>query len=175
MDCDSLSVNISSITGSFIDYPSREDMCISIYMSGCDGICVACQNKELQDYRLGEKYDFQKLINILPQFEKIYMTKKICLLGGDPLYIENIDFTRHLLYNAGKKYDFCVYTGYNIDHVIHNKIYGFKYVKCGRYVESLSQQSLKTDDYMQLASTNQIIYNDRYQQITQNGILRFKE
>ena len=175
MDCDSLSVNISSITGSFIDYPSREDMCISIYMSGCDGICVACQNKELQDYRLGEKYDFQKLINILPNFSKRYMTNKICLLGGDPLYAKNIDFTRYLLKTMCNKYDFCVYTGYDIDYVISSKIVGFKYVKCGRYVENLSQQSLKTDDYMQLASSNQIIYNDRYQQVTQNGILRFKE
>lgn len=170
-----ISVNISSITGSFIDYPSREDMCISIYMSGCDGLCVNCQNKELQNSCVGDKYDFQKLINILPQFEKKYMTKKICLLGGDPLYTKNIDFTRHLLYNIGNKYDFCVYTGYDIDYIIHNRISGFKYVKCGRYVESLSQQSLKTDSYMQLASSNQIIYNDRYQQLTQNGIIRFKE
>lgn len=168
-------VRINNITGSFLDYPSPDDMCVSIYMAGCEGICKNCQNKDLQDVNNGVETELEELINNLPLFCKKYLTNKICLLGGDPLYKHNREFTKELLARTCSKYDYCVYTGYSISNVKEWGITGFKYIKCGRYTPELSRQSLKTNDYFQLASSNQEIYNARYDLLTKDGCMTFKE
>jgi hypothetical protein len=96
-------------------------------------------------------------------------------LGGDPLYDTNIDFTRELVNKSYKDYDFCIYTGYDIDFVIQSNITDFKFIKCGRYMESLAQVSKKTHEHMVLASSNQALYDEKYNLISKNGVLHFKE
>jgi hypothetical protein len=47
----------------------------------------------------------------------------VALVGGDPLYDTNIDFTRSFL-KQNKTYDVCLYTGESIDFVKSKNIKG---------------------------------------------------
>lgn len=160
---------------SFIDYPSNDELCISIYYTGCDFKCEDCQNKELQkfDYYKAKKIYIDDLINIIENDSKRWKTNKICLLGGDPLAECNIDFTRELLNKIGKKYKFCIYTGYTYEKCKTFNINNFTLVKTGQYIKELKQQSIKTDNHFNLASTNQQIYDSNFNLLSENGILYF--
>lgn len=164
---------VNDFKGSFLDYPSKEGICLSLYFTGCQGLCPDCQNRELQDPYYGTEFEISKLINTISHEAKRLLTNKITLLGGDPLFHTNIDFVRELLETTYKKFDYCIYTGYDINFVFTNNIRHFKFLKTGLYDETLSQQSMKTDDYFQLASSNQNIYDENFNLISTDGILHY--
>lgn len=166
---------VNEFKGSWIDYPSNDGICLSLYFTGCQGLCQNCQNKELQDPNYGTEFEISKLINTISHEAKRLRTNKITLLGGDPLFHTNINFVRELLCRTHKKFDYCLYTGYDVNFVFTNDIRYFKFLKTGLYDETLSQQSLKTDSYFQLASKNQKIYDENFKQISTDGILYFKK
>ena len=156
-----------------MDYPNNEDQCISIYMLGCDIGCMGCINKSLADITIENDNKITisviKLIELLKIKSKNTKSNKICLLGGDPLFNKNIDFTRELLISTNNLFDFCVYTGYDIDYVVKNDISGFKFIKTGKYIEELKQESLKTDDFIQFASKNQHLYDSQFNLLSKEG------
>ena len=170
-----LQTNFKEITSSFLDFPSNSGMCVSVYFTGCMRLCDECQNFELQDPESGTEISLSKIINIISLQTSRFLTNQICLLGGDPLFPKNLPFTRELLLQLGKTYDFCIYTGYDLDYVRSNQISNFKFLKCGRYINSLFQTSEKTDEYFQLASSNQKIYDSNFRLISNNGRMYFKE
>lgn len=95
------------------------------------------------------------------------------MLGGDPLYPKNLEFVKELLIKLGDEFDFCVYTGYDPDYVKLNNVKNFKYLKTGLYNEHFKQQSVKTDEYFQLASSNQEIYDKDFVLLTDGGRMYF--
>lgn len=159
--------------GSFIDYPSKEDMCLSLYFSGCDRLCPECQNKELQEPHHGTLFTLDSLINIITKETKRLRTKKVTLLGGDPLYISNREFVRQLLLRTYNNFDYCIYTGYDVGFVKMTKITGFKFLKTGFYDHTLKQESIKTDEFFQLGSKNQKIFDEAFNLLSSNGKLYF--
>jgi len=144
---------------SFLDYPSQCD-CLTIFFSGCEHNCKNCQNKELQ--LVGKVYDemeYDDFVASLKEVASRVRTNKIVLQGGDPLHRQNRSFTKRLIHDLHKEYDFCVYTGYEFKS-IKKYVSESLYVKCGKFREDLFILSEKTDDYFQLASTNQEIYKN---------------
>lgn len=164
---------VNEFKGSFLDYPSKDGMCLSLYFTGCLGICPGCHNKELQDPNFGAEFSISKLINIIPYEAERLRTNKITLLGGDPLYPKNLEFVKELLIRLGNEFDFCVYTGYDLAYVKLNNVKNFKYLKTGLYNEYFKQESVKTDDYFQLASSNQEIYDRDFNLLSTNGRMIF--
>lgn len=160
--------------GSFIDYPSRGGICLSIYFSGCDGLCPQCQNIDLQDPNCGKEFTISELINIISRETKRLRTNKITLLGGDPLFITNRIFVSELLNKTHTYFDYCIYTGYPVDFVKLNKIEHFKFLKTGYYDHTQKQQSMKTEHFMKLASKNQKIYDENFNLLSEDGIMYFK-
>jgi len=159
---------------SFLDYPTN-DHCISIYFTGCGFNCKGCQNKSLQD----PSYDVwaqdmtaKDILDKLGSEYKRHRTKKVCLLGGDPLYKTNIDVTKQLLY-INKIFEFCLYTGYDLEFIKENNIKGFTYLKTGQYFDQYSQLSEKNDKYYQLSSTNQKIYDKDFTLLSKNGKMEY--
>ena len=99
-------------------------------------------------------------------------TNKLVLSGGDPLSEHNREFTKQLLiYN--NYFDICVYTGNQVSDVRQMGVYGFKYIKCGKFQNDKFQQQTKTDEYMTLSSTNQKLYDSEYNLVSSNGIITF--
>ena len=160
---------------SFLDYPENTH-CISVYFIGCDNKCPDCHNSELQkpDYDIWTNlFDVESLQDKLFDESERYRTTKISLMGGDPLYKDNIDITKEFL-ESNVFYDVCLYTGYDVEFVKLNEITGFKYLKTGRFEKSLYVEPEKTDKYFQLASTNQCLYDKDFNLISNNGRFYYK-
>jgi organic radical activating enzyme len=160
----------SEISMGFVDYPSPEDHSINLFIYGCSNHCKGCSNMELQlsenGVPLPPKTVFRKILEKSISFR----TRKICLLGGDPLFPKNIKFTQELLLLLqDNDFDVCLFTGYSITTVKSLKISGFKFVKTGKFRNDLRCKSEKTDDYIQFASSNQKLYDKDLNLLSQKG------
>ena len=144
---------------SFLDYPSKDGLCLTIMFTGCEHNCYECHNRDLQG--LGDVYgslSMEGLLNIIDEITKRLKTNKIVLQGGDPLHPQNREFTYKLLNRLHVHgYTTCVYTGYEYEE-IKDFVKSAKYVKCGKFDKSRFIASEKTDAYFQLSSTNQKLY-----------------
>lgn len=166
---------LKKITPSFIDYPDNDSLCLCVCVMGCDHNCTGCQNPQFKDHELSnefiERHSVQSLyekISILAERNK---TNKIVFTGGDPLSSKNINFISEFI--KFKQFDFCIYTGHTIDYVIKNNVTGFKYIKCGTFNHLDKRPPKKDDDKMIFASSNQNLYDENYNLISENGIFYF--
>lgn len=160
-----------------MDYPDNESLAICVVFMGCEHHCPNCHNFDFQDYDYKDgttEYTPEELYNAIKEQCARSLTNKVVLTGGDVLAPKNILFTKKFL-ELNKCLDICLYTGYELDYVMKNNITGYKFLKCGTYHENLKVNSEKTDDYMQLASTNQKFYDENNQLLTNNGRLVFKK
>ena len=169
--------SVDSIT--FLDYPEPTGHAVGVYFTGCSMKCEDCQNPQLQKKgKVYEKMYYDDFISLLKEVLGRAYTNKVVLLGGDPIDLQNREFTRYLIEQNCKEIDFCVYTGYDWNQT-KRWINGAKYVKCGRFDNSLLQKSEKTEHYMQFASSNQELYKkmtgDEYMKISNNGRVDFND
>jgi anaerobic ribonucleoside-triphosphate reductase activating protein len=153
----------------FSDYPSKDGLAVICYIHGCEHNCKNCHNINLQ------KIEEDEEIIRLDDIENYCIrnnTNKIVISGGDPLYNNNKNFTKFICRELGEKYNICIYTGYSIDDVDFN---GFKFIKCGKYDIERKQESFKTDDFIQFASSNQKLYNYKKELISNRGRYEFNK
>lgn len=159
----------------FLDYPDNESGAIICYFLGCEHYCNGCQNQLFQSRTYSSAFDF----TIKQLYEELFKacyenkTRKIIFSGGDCLHPLNREFVKTFIKLYNRYFSFCLYTGYSIREVKQFDITGFKFIKTGKYEESLKQQSIKTDDYFQLASSNQEIYDQNFKLLTKNGRMEF--
>ena len=159
------------LSQSFLDYPDNSSISVVFYMPGCDRNCKGCQNDGLKQF-VGYE-DFDKITDYIEKMCSKEHTDKLCLQGGDPLYVENLPFTRFILLKLGHKLDICIYTGATIDTVKSLNLEGFKYIKCGVFDASRYVGSEKTNNYIRFATTNQELYDKDFNLVSKNGIYYF--
>lgn len=167
---------LQPIQTTWLDYPDNESLAIIVCMMGCDNACPFCQNPDFQnpEYKNHTKeYTVSELIQELKDLCRKNHTNKIVLSGGDPISCFNKNFTKQFLEESD--FDVCIYSGHNIDYVKLNNIKGFKFIKCGYFDIKKKRESLKNDLYIQFASPNQILYNDSYEPLSENGIYYFSK
>ena len=168
-------------SATWLDYPDAESYAVYVSSLGCDIGCIGCQNQILQDYNTDKNNEFIKTkIFTLKEFQSELLdtcyknkTNKVVLGGADFLYRENIDFTRQFIKSYGNVYKICLYTGYTAQQVKEKNIKGLTFLKSGGYVERFKQEAIKTDDYIQLASTNQEVHDSRFNCLSRNGRMQF--
>lgn len=172
-------INVATpFANTFLDYPDPISNAMIVYMMGCDGNCKGCQNPQFKN----KNYDFctekfkpsvleREIINSL----KRNRTNKLVFSGGDPLAKNNILFTKSFTQNHSRHIDICIYTWHDIEFVKKNGIKGFRFIKCGKFDQKLFQGSEKLDEYIKLASKNQIIYNHNYVPLSKDGVYYFKD
>jgi len=159
----------------FIDYPDNESMAIILYFYGCDNGCFNCQNENKLNNLDFKEVGIENIIKDIYILSTKLKTNKIVFSGGDCLYKNNIRFTKELLDKLKFDYDICIYTGYNTMYIKQNNIKGFKFIKIGKYVDNLKQDSFKTDDFIQFASKNQNLYDSDLKLLSNNGIYFFNQ
>ena len=162
----------------FLDYPEPYGHAVSVYFTGCSMKCPNCQNPQLQKRgKVYNQYYYDEFISLLKEVLKRACTNKVVLLGGDPLDVQNRDFTQYLIHK-NPDISFCVYTGFDWK-IARGWTQGARYVKTGGYMEELKQKSEKTGEYMQFASSNQELYKqfigDEYMKISNNGRVYFND
>jgi organic radical activating enzyme len=159
----------------WLDYPDDESQALVIFFMGCEHKCIGCQNEIFQDreYKDAVDYSIKQLYDEVYSICYQHKTNKIIFSGGDCLDPANIDFTKQFVKNYGNIFDICIYTGYTINEIKSKDIKGFKFIKTGRYDEKCKQESIKTNSYFQLASSNQEIYNQNFNLVSRNGRMYF--
>ena len=164
------------ITVGWVDYPSPIDCSLNLFFYGCSHKCKGCSNPQFWTTKFGIYQTIEEILNRISSLAVSNRTVQICLLGGDPLYKESIETTRELIKELSSRgFEICLYTGYSISTVKRQKIEGLKFVKTGKYIESLSCKSEKTDEYLQFASTNQKLYDKHFRLVSQNGRYYFNK
>lgn len=166
---------VNPIGVTWTDYPDPESLAVIVYFLGCENYCKECHNPlfKSRDYYNHKEYTIKQLYNELYDLCYKNKTKSLVLSGGDSLSSLNIEFTKQFVRNYGKIFNICIYTGYDINYVKLKDVKGFTYIKTGMYKEELKQESMKTDNYFQLASTNQEIYNQGLTLCTRDGRMNF--
>jgi organic radical activating enzyme len=167
-------------SSTFLDYPDNSSHAVIAYLMGCNNNCKNCHNYRFKDRVIYDDevktynvYDFCKEVRKRLSANR---TNKLVLSGGDPLSSFNLDFTRELLNNKPfcDSCDICIYTGHDIEYVRENIPFGtFKFVKCGQYFDNLSKKPSKTLEKFVLASSNQNFYDNRFELLSDSGVLRF--
>lgn len=157
----------------WLDYPDPISNAVIVYFRGCEHHCKGCHSIILQKYiQYSESY--QEILEKIRTYANRADTNKLVFLGGDPMYEKNIELTKFLVNNLKDCFDICVFTGYNIDYVKNIGLEGVKYWKCGKFDIDNQRKSMKTDKEYILASPNQDFYDGNYNQLSTNGILKFK-
>ena len=170
----------SHISFTFVDYPQPEATAMVVYFCGCEHNCAGCQNPELQNpYPQDESFiclNVKSLFDLLLEYSGKYRTTNVILTGGDPLFERNLPFTKALLSINNGNFGFCIFTGYDIEYAKFNQVKYFEYIKTGKYIQTLKQESIKTNNAYQLASKNQQLFDRNYNLLTTpTGIYFFNE
>lgn len=156
----------------WLDYPSPDGNAIMVFFCGCEHHCKGCHSPLLQ-----QEYDYdesnEQALKRIVEYAKSAGTNKLVFLGGDPLYPKNLSLVTFLVNNLKNDFDICIFTGYDIGYVKKTGIKGVKFWKCGTFDIDNSRKSDKSDEEYVLASPNQNFYDDDYNLISNNGILKF--
>jgi len=159
---------------SFLDYPSKDGSCLTIFFTGCEHACPECHNLELQ--KTGKVYQTMKMEEFITSIITIckrLRTNKVVFQGGDPLHPQNRNFTYCALNELEVLgYNTCVYTGYEYS-IIKDFVKAAIFVKCGKFNKALFINPEKTDDYIQFASSNQTLYKLK-KLVSKNGRFNFE-
>jgi anaerobic ribonucleoside-triphosphate reductase activating protein len=161
-----------NINVSFIDYPNKNQWCVTLYTVGCPHNCTDCHNYLLHD--VGNTKTIIKTVDSwLNEFDLISKrakTKNFTILGGEPLAPWNIDGIKELLLK-NTQYNFCIYTGYDIEYVKANNIIGFEYIKTGKYIKELYNR-VSDANLFTLGSTNQQLWDKDFNLLSVDGIYK---
>ncbi len=101
------------------DVINGQGICVSVWTQGCPHHCKGCHNPESWSFSGGYEVDENEIIEkILQYLVENGVQRNLSILGGEPLCIENIDFTITLLAKAKEKYPSIktfVWTGYRME------------------------------------------------------------
>jgi len=157
----------------WLDYPSVEDLAILVFFQGCSHNCKGCHNKENQKINSKDRISYSAFVELIRYYSEKNRTNKLVFSGGDCLHPANREFVKQFLKEYGKEYDVCIYTGYAKYYIEKQGLVNFKFIKSGLYNEKEKQESLKTGEFMQLASMNQIVYNSNMEKVSERGRMLF--
>ncbi len=162
---------VSQIGITFLDYPEPTLPSIIVYFLGCEHQCYLCHNPLFQTLN----YNNKKIVTVSELYEEvkkhceISKTSQVVLSGGDPLYPLHRDFIRTFVNKYQYVFKFCIYTGYDVEYVKKYDIKGFTFLKCGVYKFSQSQLPQKTNEFIQFASKNQVLYDKDFNVLSKDG------
>ena len=168
-----ISPSVDNIT--FLDYPEPTGHAVTVFFTGCGMKCKGCQNPRLRERgKVEDCLFYDEFVDRLREVLHRARTNRVVLMGGDPIDIQNREFTCQLIQDL-TEIKFCVYTGHDID-LAKRWAKGAVYIKSGVYDETLKQKSEKTETYMQFASSNQSLYKlvgEDYKNISKDGRIEF--
>jgi len=107
-----------------IDTINGDGLRVSLFVSGCNHYCKGCFNSEAWDPKYGKPFTEKEVDLILDTIggKKNINYRGLSLLGGDPLYKENLAPIYHLLLKFRKKFgdtkDVWIWSGYTINDIL---------------------------------------------------------
>ena len=144
-----------------------------LFVSGCPHNCPGCQNKVAQDFKYGEAFNEQEIID---RIAKNSILKGITISGGEPLCPENIPEVLKFIKDVKKvrpNFNVWCYSGYTLeqlearnDDITKECLREIDVLVDGRFVESMKDPTLKFR-----GSTNQRII-DIHSSLAKNSVVQ---
>ena len=104
---------------------------LEIYLSGCDGKCDGCHNKELWDYKLGKNYNYY--LKKIAEDVNSGMIDEFWILGGDPMDQEFMELYRFVNYLNKFGRPIWLWTRHSIKSIPDDLKKLLSYIKTGEY------------------------------------------
>lgn len=87
------------------DIVDGNGVCVSVWFQGCPHKCKGCHNPETWDFNGGYEIEYAELEKIvLEGLNKNGVLRNLSLLGGEPLYMPNLEYAVKLAAAAKRKY-----------------------------------------------------------------------
>lgn len=101
-----------------------------LFLQGCSMNCPGCHNKEAQKRGNGSLFSIEEIVLYI---EKTCHNKRITISGGEPL--EQWESLEKLLVKLReKKFDVCLYTGWNFSEIPKRVFELVDYIKTGNFI-----------------------------------------
>lgn len=103
---------------------------MSLFVSGCPFHCQGCFNPETWSFDYGKEWTKEIEEKFIELAGRDYI-KRISFLGGSPLCDQNVKIVENIVRQLKNKYpnkQIWVYTGYNYETIIANKIEVLSYI-----------------------------------------------
>ena len=139
------------------DFSAAPGVSVTLFTQGCPHHCAGCHNPETWDFNGGKDFTEKDLQNILDGLIANGIKRNFCLMGGEPLCKENINFSKYIISEIKKRYGWCkiyVWTGYLYEEIHTEDIINLIDVLIdGPYIEELRDITL----FMRGSSNQRII------------------
>ena len=123
---------MSKIAGIYWDdTAAAPGISLSVYFSGCRFHCPGCHNPEAQDFNYGEEFTEELKQEIVNKLQKNGVSRRLSILGGEPLMPENRAAVSELISTVLIYYpDTIIYlwTGYNYEDLLTSNDDCIKYI-----------------------------------------------
>ena len=123
---------MSKIAGIYWDdTAAAPGIALSVYFSGCHFHCPGCHNPEAQDFNYGEEFTEELKQEIVNKLQKNGVSRRLSILGGEPLMPENRAAVSELISTVLIYYpDTIIYlwTGYNYEDLLNSNDDYIKYI-----------------------------------------------
>lgn len=146
------------------DIANAKGFSVSLYVQGCSQHCPGCFNPETWDFKGGKKFTMKETEDILKGLTAHNVPHSLCILGGEPLHLQNRTEVLGLIQIVKTKLPetkIYLWTGYVYeelisleDKVINEILSQIDYLIDGPFVESLKDLTLEMR-----GSTNQRIFD----------------
>lgn len=111
------------------DTAAAPGICLSFFTQGCPHRCEGCFNQETWNFNDGKEFNHETLAEILEGLTANGIQRNFCILGGEPLCVENAFLTYLVVKEVKEKLPdvkIYIWTGYTyrylLDRNIHDKI-----------------------------------------------------
>ena len=125
---------------------------VSLFVSGCRNNCKGCYNKIAQDFKFGNKFTDQIMLEILEYLSNEYVSG-LSILGGEPMDEKNVEevanivsIVRHRLPTK----NIWLWSGYTLEQLQSRECASTNYILSnidvlvdGPFVEALKDPTLK--------------------------------
>lgn len=109
------------------DFVNGENVCVSLWVSGCPLKCKGCQNPETWSFENGEEVPSDLIEQLKMAITANGIRRNFSVLGGEPLAEQNIQFVDNVINEIRKsfpKIKIFLWTGYTIKEL--NSLSEFK-------------------------------------------------
>lgn len=108
------------------DTSAGDGICVTLFVQGCHRRCKGCHNPETWDFDGGLEYTEETQKEILEALGANGIQRNLCIMGGEPLTLENLPHLKALILLAKEEYKdlkVWLWTGYTFRELMESYSY----------------------------------------------------
>ena len=134
------------------DIAAGPGLCVTFFTQGCTHKCKGCHNPETWDFKGGLEFHPDLIAEIIEALTANGINRNFCIMGGEPLCLENSFLTLLLILEIKKilpNVSIYIWTGYKLEDLmkksgrIKDILQSIDYLIDGPYIEELHDSTLK--------------------------------